>query len=172
MLPASLQPAIEFYRPDRLCSTAGIQDNLLFGRIAEDKAGAEQAVHRVVRQVLAERGLDDDVFRIGLHSRIDAGDDGLTPPQKAAIDLVRCLIRRADTVVVERALVGLPAGAAEALVERLRRALVGRGLVIVTPGLTPSMDVVPFDAVLRFERGAVASWEDRRTSAATAPVPA
>ena len=168
LLPTSLQPAIEFYHPDRVCAAASLQDNLLFGRLAQDRAGAEREVMRVVRRVLADRGLDADVVRIGLDTRVDTRGDGLLPSEIAAIDLARCLVRRPDMLVVERALDDLaPAGAA-ALVARLRRAMVGRGLLVVTPELPAAMDEPPFDAVVRFERGAVAGVDTRRREAAAA----
>jgi hypothetical protein len=168
LLPTSLQPAIEFYHPDRVCAAASLQDNLLFGRLAQDRAGAEREVMRVVRRVLADRGLDADVVRIGLDTRVDLRGDGLLPTEIAAIDLARCLVRRPDVLVVERALEGLSASGAAELVGRLRRAMVGRGLLVVTPHFAAAMDEPPFDAVIRFERGVVAGVDVRRREAAAA----
>jgi ABC-type multidrug transport system fused ATPase/permease subunit len=170
MLPASLKPAIEFYDEGRLCTAASVQDNLLFGRIASDQAGAEAAVLKVVRRVLTERGLDTEVSRIGLETPVDIRGGGLTTSDAAAIDLARCLVRRPDVVVAERVLDGLPGPAADALVARLRRALVGRGLILVTSGLSPAMETPLFDAVIRFERG-TPQVEDRRARVLE-PVPA
>jgi ABC-type multidrug transport system fused ATPase/permease subunit len=161
LLPASLKPAIEFYDPGALCAAASVMDNLLFGRVAQDRAGAEAEVVRVVRRVLTDRGLDQDVFRIGLDARIDPRAGDFSASELAAIEVARCLARKPDVVVVEHALDGLAESAAEAFVERLRRALIGRGLIIVTPELTSRMDSPPFDFVLRFDRGEV-SFEDRR----------
>ncbi|MCD6072541.1 MAG: hypothetical protein K0S42_3057 [Microvirga sp.] len=124
MLPVSLKSAIEFYDEARFCAAASIQDNLLFGRIAADQAGALEAVQEVARRVLTQRGLDGEV-----------------------------LVRRPSVLVVQRALDGLPGPAADRLVMNLRRALVGRGLILVTPEISPAMDQPPFDAVIRFERG-------------------
>ena len=53
---------------------------------------------------------------------------------------------------------------------RLRRALVGRGLIVVLPELSQQMDTPPFDAVLRFDRGA-ATVDNRRRSVAAAQIP-
>ena len=171
LLPTSLQPAIEFYRPGAICAAASLQDNLLFGRVAQDRAGAEAEVRRVVRRVLAERGLDQQVFRIGLDAPLDLAADELTVREQAAVDLGRCLVRRPDIVVVERALDGLTTAEADGLVARLRRALVGRGLVLAAPELSAAMDDPPFDAVVRFERGA-AALEDRRRARTPEPAAA
>jgi ABC-type multidrug transport system fused ATPase/permease subunit len=153
MLPVSLKPSIEFYEESRYCAAASVQDNLLFGRIAADQAGAAGAVQEVIRNVLTGRGLDGEVSRIGLDMPIDMGGGDLTLSDVAAIDLVRCLIRRPSILVVQRALDVLPGAAADRLVAGLRRSLVGRGLILVTPALSPAMDQPPFDAVIRFERG-------------------
>ena len=161
MLPLSLKSSIEFYDEARFCAAASIQDNLLFGRIAADQAGALEAVQEVTRRVLTQRGLDSEVSRIGLDTPIDPQGDDLTLTEAAAVDLVRCLVRRPSILVVQRALDGLPGPAADRLVMNLRRALVGRGLILVTPEISPAMDQPPFDAVIRFERGEPVV--DRRT---------
>lgn len=171
LLPVSLKPAIEFYDPNALCAAASLMDNLLFGRVAQDRAGAEAEVVRVVRRVLTDRGLDHDVFRIGLDTRVDPRGGDFLPSEIAAIDVARCLARKPDIVVIEHALDGLVQDAADAFVDRLRRALIGRGLVLVVPALTARMETPPFDVVLRFDRGAI-SVEDRRRASKSEIVPA
>ena len=161
MLPVSLQSAIEFYDEARFCAAASIQDNLLFGRIVADQAGALEAVQEVTRRILTQRGLDGEVSRIGLDTRVDPQGDDLTLSEVAAVDLVRGLVRRPSILVVQRALDGLPGPAADRLVANLRRAFVGRGLILVTPSISPAMDQPPFDAVIHFERGEPVV--DRRT---------
>jgi ABC-type thiamine transport system ATPase subunit len=162
LLPVSLQPAIEFYQPDRLCAAASLQDNLLFGRVAHDRAGAESQIRSLIRRVLTDRGLDQDVFRVGLDTRVDPRGIDFGGSEIAAIDLARCLVRRPDILVVERALESLPPGSAADLIKRLRRTLIGRGLVVVVPNLASEVDQPPFDMVVRFENGLVAEVQDRR----------
>jgi ABC-type multidrug transport system fused ATPase/permease subunit len=123
-----------------------------------------------VRRVLTDRGLDQDVMRIGLDTPVDVRGSGLAASEIAAIDVARCLARGPDTLIVEHALAGLAPGVAEEALARLRRALIGRGLVVVLPELSQHMDTPPFDAVIRFERGA-ATVDNRRRSVPAAPEP-
>jgi ABC-type transport system involved in cytochrome bd biosynthesis fused ATPase/permease subunit len=155
LLPTSLSPAITFHDPEGFNPAANLQDNLLFGRIAQDRAGAERDVRAVTRRVLTERGLDSEVMRIGLDSRVDPRGDGLTAAEIAAVDLARCLLRRPDIVVAETILTGHTAQSAQDLLSRLRRALVGRGLIVVTGDLTPAMNTPPLDRVIRFDRASI-----------------
>jgi ABC-type multidrug transport system fused ATPase/permease subunit len=170
LLPTSLRPAIEFYDPDAVCAAASLQDNLLFGRVNHDRAGAEALVRRLVRRVLSERGLDQEVMRVGLESPVDPRAPNLADSEIAGIDVARCLVRKPDTLIVEHALAGLPPGVAEEAVARLRRALVGRGLMVVLPELSERMGTPPFDVVVRFDRGA-ATVADRRQAAAPVQPP-
>lgn len=160
-IPVSLRPAIEFFDPRRISQAASIQDNLLFGRIVQDRAGAEEEVRRVLWRVLSERELVLGMFRIGLETHVDSRGSDLAPGEVAAIDVARCLMRRTGTVVIEHALDGLTAAEADLRVARLRSALGDRGLVLVTSDLTAAMDEPPFALVIRFERGAGARIERR-----------
>jgi ABC-type multidrug transport system fused ATPase/permease subunit len=112
------------------------------------------------------------VFRVGLETRVDPRGADLNPSEIAAIDLARCLVRRPDILIVERALEALPPGSAADLIRRLRRTLIGRGLVAVTADLAPDTDQPPFDVVVRFENGTIASIQDRRARQAAELEPA
>ncbi|MEH3145109.1 MAG: ABC transporter ATP-binding protein [Methylobacterium frigidaeris] len=165
LLPASLRGAVEFYDPARVTAAASLEENLLFGRIAEDEAGAGARVRTLMQRVLAERGLERTVYRLGLASRVDprAAESSLatregafSPAERVAIDIARCLVRRPDLLVIgflleERGPAEIRAGLA-----RLRAARAGLGLVVCLPderGLPPDQ---PFDLVLRAERNTVA----------------
>jgi ABC-type transport system involved in cytochrome bd biosynthesis fused ATPase/permease subunit len=168
LLPLSLKPAIEFYDPQALCAAASLQDNLLFGRVNHDRAGAEALVRRLVRRVLTDRGLDQDVMRIGLDGPVDVRGSDLASTEIAAVEVARCLVRGPDTLIVEHAVADLAPAVAEEAVARLRRALVGRGLIVVLRELSGHMDTPPFAAVVRLDRG-VATVESRRRSVPAEP---
>ncbi|NNM70823.1 ABC transporter ATP-binding protein [Enterovirga aerilata] len=163
-IPKSLEPSIEFFRPDRLCAATSILDNLLFGRVAEDQAAARPQVLGVVRRVLDGLDLTRDVMRVGLQTRIDPVASGLSPTRVAAIDLARCLVRNPDNLVVERALDDLPAPDALKLLQRLTAAMSGRGLIVVLP---PQLDGAAglLDQVIPFRSGKVAPATAGRVAA-------
>lgn len=132
-IPKSLEPAIEFFHPDKLTAAASVEDNLLFGRVAHDRANAERTVAAVIHEVLAKERLAPELARVGLGTRVDPVDPDMSAAELAGIELVRCLMRQPDTLVVEHALDHLPGVDAVALARRLVAAQDGRGLLLCVP---------------------------------------
>lgn len=150
LLPASLGPAIEFYDPERLCAAASLADNLLFGRVAHDVAGAEGRVRALVRRILTERGLDPIVFRIGLAARVGEREPAALAGQAVALDLARCLLRRPGILVVGALPDNLGTEATRHLLERLKEEMRGRAIFVV---LDDASLATGFDTRLDFARG-------------------
>lgn len=171
-IPPSLQPSIQFFHPDRVCGAASVRDNLLFGRIVQNQAEAEREVVEVMRTVLDEVGLLEDVSRVGLGTRIDPLDPRMSEGEIAAVDLVRCLVRKPDTLVVEHALDALGEAEAQALAGRLAAALAGRGLVIAVPEIHERAVSRLIPNAVRFRHGRVVREEpaDRADDAADRPL--
>lgn len=149
LLPPGLAPAIEFWDPERLCSAASLSDNLLFGRVAYDIAGAEERVHAAVRRVLASLDLDAEVLRLGLSARVGPRKGLASPVPERLVDLVRCLAREPGVLVVSHIFEGMTRAGAEALIDRLHRGLDGRSLIAVLP---PGLREDCLDRTVRFSR--------------------
>ena len=171
LLPPKFREKVEFYDPEKLTAAASLQENVLFGRITQGEAGAETKVRALVRRVLAEQGLEATVYRLGLASRVesDAGGIGparrpglgvIGPRERVAIDLVRCLARRPDILVV-----GLPPDARQVdarQIDRIRAAIAsvrsvreGCGLIVCLPDASVLDGLPPFDAVITVDRNAI-----------------
>lgn len=148
LLPPSLRPAISFYEPDAICAAASLSDNLLFGRIAYDVAGAEDKVHAVARRVLSSLALDEEVLRLGLSAHVTQGADRLLTLRPASIDLARCLIRRPDLLILDRVFDGLSVAQISALLNRLDQAMAGGSIIAV---VSSSFDLGSFTRVVRFD---------------------
>jgi putative ABC transport system ATP-binding protein len=152
MLQKELDPGVEFYDPERVTPAAPLKDNLLFGRVSYSVANAQVRVTEAITSVVAEMGLRDAVERIGLDHKVGPAGRLLTAQQRASVNLVRCLVKRPDLLVIDGALTPFD----ESRASRLKRLLLdqseGRALFMVLPN---DRDIEGFDTVMRFQRGHV-----------------
>lgn len=169
-LPKSLEPAVEIFAADRICAAATVRDNLLFGRIVQGRANAERDVTQEIRVILDQFGLGPDIARIGLSARLDPVDHGMTMAEFAAVEVVRCLVRAPDNLVVEHALDHLSHMDAVAAVGRLVEAMRDRGLVVSLPEPVAAATRDRFESVIRFDGGRAVA--DETVVPATSPVQA
>ncbi|WP_264050380.1 ABC transporter ATP-binding protein [Methylobacterium flocculans] len=164
LMPPHLRASVEFYDPARLTAAASLEENILFGRINGEEAGAEARVRALVRRVLADEGLEPAVYRLGLESRVEPGlagggaslgENAIGSRERIAIDLARCLVRHPDIVVVAIALEDPKPDEIRTRLAALRAARAGRGLIVCLPDVRILDAAEPFDAVLRIERNTV-----------------
>lgn len=168
LLPPKFREKVEFYDPARLTAAASLEENLLFGRITQGEAGAEARVRAVMRQVLADQGLEPLIYRIGLASRVgtaasgnptarrqNLGEGAIGPRERTAVELIRCLVRRPDILVVGISADERKPEEIAARVARLRAIREGMGLIVCLPDPAILDLLPPFDAVLTVERNEV-----------------
>jgi len=152
MIPKSLAGSVEFYDPVRYCSAAPVRDNLLFGRIAYGIANAQETVSEVIKSALAESGLLDTVYRIGLDYQVGPHGRLLFPRQRAAVDLARCLIKHPEIFILDDALHAFQSMEAKVILERLIGEFEGRSLITFLPGLD---NVGTREMTITFDKGRV-----------------
>lgn len=102
LLPPALRPAIDLYDPDRVCRPASLADNLLFGRVAYDLAGASARSRKLLRELIDRHGLTDAVLDLGLDAPPVGRMDVASPALAWRIDLGRCLLREPGMLVLAR----------------------------------------------------------------------
>ena len=73
-----LQGAIERYDPEHYAAAASLMDNVLFGRIGNQQPDGPERIRAIVRDLLDELGLYDDVLDVGLDFNVGAGGRRLT----------------------------------------------------------------------------------------------
>jgi putative ABC transport system ATP-binding protein len=161
---------VRFYEPEELNPAAPVRDNLLFGRVNERIADARERVRQVGAEVIDELALREDIEKVGLDHQAGPAGRLLTAPQRASINLLRCVVRRPDILVVDGALAALGEQRAAGALDLLLEESAGRTLAIVLPGETRAGS---FEAVVRFTEGGVAVENPVRDPAAgTAPAAA
>lgn len=105
MLETMEPDGVEFYVRDRICSSAPLRDNILFGKINTGIADARAKVAEALRIVIEELDLRHPVERFGLNHQVGASGRLLTAQQRAGVDLVRNLVKRPEILIVDGAFV-------------------------------------------------------------------
>ncbi|HSI41527.1 MAG TPA: ABC transporter transmembrane domain-containing protein [Xanthobacteraceae bacterium] len=138
------------YQRRRYCPVLSVRDNLLFGRIAADQAGARAAVDGLLRAALAELELDDDIERLALDLPLGDGGFALVPSERARLALARCLLVRPDLLIIDDVLRPLSGPERRTIIANIIAARAGKTTVVVAETGDPH-DI--FETMLLFEHG-------------------
>ncbi len=106
-LPSDLKQEIEFYDPETYNGASSVQDNILFGRISYGVAQGEETILGMLRDVLEEHSLYDEVFSVGLNYDVGSSGKRLSSAQRQKLGLARALLKQPDFLIVNRSLAAL-----------------------------------------------------------------
>jgi putative ABC transport system ATP-binding protein len=143
---------VEFYDPERYCAAAPLRDNLLFGRVSYQVANARMRVAEAIGTVVRELDLLEDIERIGLDYQVGTAGRLLSPQERASVNLVRCLVKRPDILVIDGALAPFDEARSQQLLELLLEFLDQQSLFMVLPN---DRQAGAFDVQLRFRDGQI-----------------
>ena len=154
-MPEDLHARISTYNIDTYNPFNTIRDNILFGRVAHGASAAEEQVKVLIRELLLEAELEDDIFRAGLTFDIGTGGKRLSENQRQRLILARALLKGADLLIINRGLNTLDQSSQERLLERVLERARGNGenkgfgvfWVLAAPHLSEK-----FDNVFVFEK--------------------
>ncbi|WP_460448517.1 cyclic nucleotide-binding domain-containing protein [Alsobacter sp. SYSU BS001988] len=118
------------YDPHAYSRGSSIRDNLLFGRVVSEAPSAEERLSAAVDAALAESGLDIAILAVGLDQPIGHGGRKLYPPQRAALSLARCLLKRPWVLVIDGALSAFGEAQGARILSSVREVMRGRTLVV------------------------------------------
>jgi putative ABC transport system ATP-binding protein len=142
------EDVIEFFDPQRLSPAHSIEDNLLFGRVALEHAGARSQIAALVRDTAIEMGMEARLVRLGLAYEVGNSGTRLSYSQRQRLVIARALIKNPDILVFNEPTSGLDP-ASEARIVKAVLGWAGRRSVIWSLGRA---DLARgFDRVLVFE---------------------
>ncbi|NNM74895.1 ABC transporter transmembrane domain-containing protein [Enterovirga aerilata] len=156
---------VRFYEPDSLNPAATVRDNLLFGRVNDRIADARERVRLIGAEIIEEMSLRAGIERVGLDHQVGPAGRLLTSPQRAAVNLLRCVVKRPDILVVDGALAAFGESRADAVLDMLTDETAGRTLLVV---LSNERRADMFDVLVRFSAGGGAEVR-RREAAGSVP---
>ncbi|MBV9076662.1 MAG: ABC transporter ATP-binding protein [Methylobacteriaceae bacterium] len=151
-LEAAGSNEIEFYDPETFNPAAPVRDNILFGRVNNTVAAARDEVRVASAKVIDELGLRAEVERVGLDHQVGPAGRLLTAAQRATVDLMRCLVKRPDLLVIDGAFSSFNDEQTAAALFVAVEACEGRSLAVVLPNEQHRQF---FDVVVRFADGSV-----------------
>lgn len=164
-VPADSAHSIAFYDPQGYCAAAPVRDNVLFGAVAHDAAVADE----VIRDTLAELGLDADIYRCGLEQPAGYAGRLLFPAMKAQIALARCLIKQPQLLILNNAFGAFGQTDARLILNRIRAAMVGRTVIVAGRDLASEEG---YDLHIAFEGARLSAVQSGAGAALAADWPA
>jgi putative ABC transport system ATP-binding protein len=169
-LPRDYSGEIEFYDRERFMAAAPIRDNLLFGRVAQNIANAEQRVAKFLKEALPRLGMERLVYSLGLDYDVGPKGQALFGPQRASVSLARALVRRPHILILEDCFKDFGDDETNAILTRIANFMDGQTMLLTMPSLPP---VERFDQIIKVEGARVsveaASEFSQQTPGETAP---
>ncbi|NQV55362.1 MAG: cyclic nucleotide-binding domain-containing protein [Rhodospirillales bacterium] len=155
-LPDEARQAVEFFDVEGYNASASVHGNILFGKLASERAHSAERVGEILAEVVNEAGLRTEILELGLAYDVGIGGSRLSAAQKQRVSLARSLIKKPDLLVVNEALSSLDAESQAALIKGMQKEQEGRSLMLL-----PSSAEAPdgFDQVLTMANGKIAGGE-------------
>ncbi len=147
-----LRDEIEFFRAGYYNRSSSIQDNILFGKIALDKANAIEEVNHLVTEIIDQENLRPVIINAGLNSQAGLAGSRLSQGQRQKLSIARALLRRPDHLILNEATSSLDSGSQTIVMSNLLSEMKGRN---ITWALQRASLAENFDRVLVLSGGQV-----------------
>lgn len=130
-IPDALKSSVEFYSKEQYNESASVQDNIVFGKIASDKADAADQMGDLIAEVIESENLRSAVVEAGLDFQVGLSGSKLSPPQRQKLSLARALLRSPDVLILNEATSALDSGSQTRVISNIMTATKGKNLLWV-----------------------------------------
>lgn len=128
-IPDALKSSVEFYSKEQYNESASVQDNIVFGKIASDKADATDQMGDLIAEVIESENLRSAVVEAGLDFQVGLSGSKLSPPQRQKLSLARALLRSPDVLILNEATSALDSGSQTRVISNIMTATKGKNLL-------------------------------------------
>ncbi len=168
-LPAELAAAIDFFDETRYASRLSVIGNILFGRIAYARPGAEAALRELVDEVAAQLGLRESLILSVADLSVGVGGSRLPALARQQIALARCLIKRPRVLILNEALRTVKPDGQARILANIRQLL--PDIILLWLDVRPP-EVGEFAQVIEIVHGRIANAQTQEDAAVGAPAAA
>ncbi|WP_243544955.1 ABC transporter transmembrane domain-containing protein [Pseudodesulfovibrio tunisiensis] len=145
--------AFSFFDQSEYIHNRSIQDNILFGRVRADSAGAEERVSQRMYQLLIMEGVLEPVVEMGLLFQVGSMGDRLSGGQRQKIALARTFLKNPAVIILDEATAALDNKSQTRVQNIITSKLKGKSTVIA---VIHRLDVLRFyDKVVVLKAGRV-----------------
>ena len=151
-LPDPVRRSLAPYDPHLYVDSCTVRENLIMGRVHPMLHRAEDKVNRILREVIQEIDLEDEILRLGLC--MDVGERGgrLSGGQSQKASLVRVLLKRPEILILDEATSALDNTSQRRVQDLVRQRFRGRTVVEVAHRLDAIRDA---DRIVVLKAGAI-----------------
>jgi putative ABC transport system ATP-binding protein len=151
-LPEDLASAVEFFDAKNFNSASSIQDNILFGKLASERAESAESVGELMASVIQETGLREEIIGLGLNFEVGNAGARLSNIQRQKLALARGMIKQPDMFVMNEALTGLDNESQIKVLASIRKEQHGKSLLFVPSEIDAGTS---FDQIFSVEGGKI-----------------
>ena len=130
-LPEEMKDSVEFFDVEHCNKASSVQDNILFGKLASERAESADKVGEGLAEVVAETGLRPEIINLGLSYNVGIGGARLSSLQRQKLAIARGLVKQPDFFIMNESLSSLDSVSMEAVVERVQAEQQGKSFLMV-----------------------------------------
>ena len=130
-IPDDLRWSIEFFSEEKYNGSATLQDNILFGKVASDKANAAELVGKLIAEVIDSENLRSVIVEVGLDFQVGLSGSKLSSAQRQKVSLARALVRSPDILILNEATSALDSGSQTKIMSNIITSTKGKNLLWV-----------------------------------------
>ncbi|MFV0422425.1 ABC transporter ATP-binding protein/permease [Oleidesulfovibrio sp.] len=124
------QPQIAFYNRESYLRGQSVLDNIVYGHVKADSAGAEERIYQRVMQLLIVEGVLEQMLRLGLEFRVGSMGDRLSGGQQQKVALARAFLKEPPILVLDEATSALDNASQSRIQNLLERKWKGHSTVL------------------------------------------
>lgn len=145
--------AYSFYRPNEYISALSILNNILYGRIKEEGAGAEERIQEAVMRLLIEEDILERIVALGMEFQVGTMGDRLSGGQRQKVALARAFLKNPPILILDEATSALDNASQARISNLLQGRFKGTSTVV---SVVHRLDTLPiYDRVVVLKNGRI-----------------